>query len=33
MMYAFCFHANVDKSANSMLLHGAGLTLSYSFEG
>ena len=33
MMYAFCFRANGDKSVNPMLLHGVGLTLSYSFEG
>ena len=32
MMYAVCFHANVEKSANPMLLHGVGLTLSYSFS-
>ena len=33
MMYAVYFRVNVEKSGNSMLLHGVGLTLSYSFEG
>lgn len=32
-MCVYCFHEVNNKSVNPMLLQGAGLTLSYSFEG
>lgn len=30
-MFIYCFHKVNNKSANPMLLHSDGLTLSYSF--